>query len=326
MGGIALTKATPLLPPSSHSFQMLQIQHFKALIAISETGNISNAARHLSISQPALSQQIAKLEYLLGTTLFQRNTNPVIFLPPGIRLLESAYEITKSVNNSTRDIAFMTEGTVGKCHLSVECHSSYDWLLPSMAAFQKTWREVQLDLISGYQPDPISLLTKGDADLALVSEMPDRSDVLFYPLFTYQILALLAKSHPLATQPYLNQKDFERQVVAHYPIADERISLFHEFLLPAKINPARRTSEVTEFILHLAESQQAIAPLPSYLTTGYLATHKSVGARPIGENGLFGNLYAVTTVAGGKSPYLMDFIKTLRRICLETMKDVYPLR
>lgn len=320
-----LTWAVHFLP-SAHSFQMIQIHHLKALIAISETGNMSNAARYLAVSQPALSQQISKLEEQLGTQLFRRNTSPVIFFPPGILLLKTAYETMKNINYSTHNIALMIEGFVGKLHLSVECHSSFDWLLPSVAAFQKTWPKIQLDLISGYQPDPISLLVKGDADLALVSEMQDRSDVLFYPLLGCEIFALLAKSHPLATKPYLAEKDFERQVIAHYPIADERIGLFRDFLFPTKINPARRTSEVTEFILHLVESQKAVAALPSYLTAGYRMTHKTVVALPIGGNGFFGKLYAVTTAAGGNSPYLIDFIKIMRRVCLETMKDVYSLK
>ena len=232
----------------------------------------------------------------------------------------------RTVNNSTRDIAFMRKGIVGKLHLTIECHSSFDWLLPSMAAFQKTWPGIQLDLISGYQPDPISLLVKGDADLALVSEMQDRSDVLFYPLFCCEVLALLAKSHPLAARDYLTAADFERQVVAHYPLADDRFELMRDMLLPANVHPTRRSSEVTEFIFHLVANQQAIAALPSYLTTGYLMTQKTLITRPIGKHGLFGKLYAVTTAAGGNSPYLIDFIKILRGVCFETMQDIHPLK
>lgn len=304
---------------------MIQITHLKALIAISQTGNISNAARRLSVSQPALSQQIKNLETHLGTELFQRNTNPVIFLPAGKRLLESAYEITKIVTNSKRDISLMIAGIVGKLRIAVECHSSFDWLMPSMAAFQRDWPDIQMDLVSGFQPDPVSLLTKDEADLVIVNAMQDRPDVLFYPLFRYEILVLLAELHSLAGKAYLAAHDFLGQVLAHYPITDEQMDLLREVLIPANINPPRRSAEITDSILHLVASKQAIAALPGWLVGPHLSRNH-VTARPIGQNGLFTNLYAATTLAGGNTAYLPDFIKTLKRRSFETLAGIHEIK
>ena len=304
---------------------MIQITHLKALIAISQTGNMSNAARRLSVSQPALSQQIKNLEAHLGTELFQRNTNPVTFLPAGKRLLESAHEVTKIVNNSKRDISLMIAGLVGKLRIAVECHSSFDWLMPVMADFQQNWPDIQMDLISGFQPDPVSLLTKDEADLVIVNAMQDRPDVLFYPLFRYEILALLSELHSLAGKAYLAAHDFLGEVLAHYPISDERLELVREILMPANINPPRRSAEITDSILHLVASKQALAALPGWLV-GPDLIRNHVTARPIGQNGLFANLYAATTVAGGNTTYLPDFIKTLRRICFEKFEGIREVR
>ncbi|MES2437425.1 MAG: LysR family transcriptional regulator [Verrucomicrobiota bacterium] len=304
---------------------MIQITHLKALIAISQTGNMSNAARRLSVSQPALSQQIKNLEAHLGTELFQRNTNPVTFLPAGKRLLESAYEITRSVTNSKRDISLMIAGMVGKLRIAVECHSSFDWLLPSMAAFQRDWPDIQMDLVSGFQPDPVSLLTKDEADLVIVNAMQDRPDVLFYPLFRYEIFALLSDLHSLAGKAYLVAHDFLGEVLAHYPISDQRIDLLREVLVPANVNPSRRSAEITAAILHLVASKQAIAALPGWLL-GADFTRNQVTARPVGQNGLFANLYAATTLAGGNTTYLPDFIKTLRRRSFETLAGIQEIK
>lgn len=306
-------------------FDMIQITHLKALIAISQTGNMSNAARRLSVSQPALSQQIKNLEAHLGTELFQRNTNPVTFLPAGRRLLESAYEITKIVTNSKRDISLMIAGMVGKLRIAVECHSSFDWLMPTMAAFQREWPDIQMDLVSGFQPDPVSLLTKDEADLVIVNAMQDRPDVLFYPLFRYEILALLAELHSLAGKAYLAAHDFLGEVLAHYPISDERVEILREILGPANINPPRRSAEITDAILHLVASKQAIAALPSWLV-GQDLTRNHITARPIGQNGLFANLYAATTLAGGNTTYLPNFIKVLRQISFETLPGIHDIR
>lgn len=304
---------------------MIQITHLYALIAISKTGNMSNAARLLSVSQPALSQQIKSLENYLGTELFQRNTNPVTFLPAGKRLLESAFEITKSVTNSKRDISLMIAGRIGKLRIAVECHSSFDWLMPVMATFQRDWPDIQMDLVSGFQPDPVSLLTKDEADLVIVNAMQDRTDVLFYPLFRYEILALVAETHSLAGKAYLAAHDFLGEVLAHYPVPEERIDVLREVLTPANINPSQRSAEVTDAILHLVASQQANAVLPGWLVGPDLARNH-ITARPIGQNGLFANLYAATTLAGGNTTYLPDFVKTLRRISFETLVGIQELK
>ncbi len=300
---------------------MIQIPHLQALIAVSQTGNISNAARLLSISQPALSQQIKNLEIYLGTKLFQRNTNPITFLPAGKRLLESAYEVTKSVNDSERDISLMIAGTIGKLRISVECHSSFDWLMPAMAAFQREWPDIQMDLVSGFQPDPVSLLTQNTADLAIVSSMQDRPDVLFHPLFRYEIFALISEMHPHAGKAYLSAHDFLGEVIGHYPVPGDRIELLREILIPADINPRRRNAEITDSILHLVASNKIIAALPGWLVGEHLARNH-ITARPIGRNGLFANLYAATTLAGGNTSYMPDFVKTLRRISFETLTGI----
>lgn len=57
---------------------------------VGRTGNISQAARELYISQPAVSRAIQKLEENLDTTLFKRNSRGVTLTPDGALLYEKA--------------------------------------------------------------------------------------------------------------------------------------------------------------------------------------------------------------------------------------------
>ena len=50
----------------------LNLRHLRALPAIMRHGSINAAAEEVSLSQPALTQGLAKLERQLGTTLFVR--------------------------------------------------------------------------------------------------------------------------------------------------------------------------------------------------------------------------------------------------------------
>ena len=60
----------------------LNLRHLRAVVAIAEHGSISSAARAVSITQPAISQGLARLEELLGEKLFDRR-------PDGMALVEA---------------------------------------------------------------------------------------------------------------------------------------------------------------------------------------------------------------------------------------------
>ena len=61
----------------------MEIYTMNYVLAVADLGNFSLAAQACHVGQPALSQQIAKLERELGITLFYRNS-------PGRRLLTEA--------------------------------------------------------------------------------------------------------------------------------------------------------------------------------------------------------------------------------------------
>jgi DNA-binding transcriptional LysR family regulator len=62
--------------------------------------------------------------------------------------------------------------------------------MPSMDAFREQWSQVELDLVSGFHPDPVGLLGENRADLVIVSHAGKRTGVVFHPLFSYQVLAV----------------------------------------------------------------------------------------------------------------------------------------
>ncbi|MFD2255118.1 LysR family transcriptional regulator [Luteolibacter algae] len=300
---------------------MIEIRHLRALIAVAETGNLSKAGKHLNLSQPALSQQMKALEEMVGAEVFHRKSNPLRLSPVGERLLCSAYEIEKTLKQTERDVARIAEGKAGQLRIAVECHSCFDWLMPSMDAFREGWPEVEMDLVSGFQPDPTGLLAEGQADLVIVSSAKPRSGVVYHPLFRYEVLALLARGHPLARKAYLTARDFRDETLVTYPIPDERIDVIREVLKPASIDPPRRMTELTVGILQLVASRRAIAAMPGWAVQPFL-DREYVSSRPIRKGGLFANLYSATTAEGAGAAYMREFLETMRRISFSELKGI----
>jgi len=290
---------------------MLELRHLRTLIAIAETGNLSRAGRRLHLSQPAVSHQMRAMEEHYGGPLFERKSHPLRLSRLGKRLVDLAYDLEQRIGEAERDLERIANGESGQLRIAVECHSCFDWLMPSMDRFREQWPEVELDLVSGFHADPIGLIGENRADLVITSHSPKRPGIAFEALFRYEVLALVGKEHPLARKPYLVARDFAPETLVTYPIPDERIDLVREVLAPAGISPRRRAIELTVAILQLVASHRGIAALPGWAVQAYLDRNYVTGL-PIGRNGLFTTLYAAVSASLAAAPYLQEFIAIIR--------------
>lgn len=296
----------------------------QTLLALFETGTLSGAAERVHLTQSALSHQIKQLESHYATPLFERKTQPLRLSPTGQRLLVLAQAVTSLVAEAERDVARLVQGRAGKLRIAVECHTCFEWLMPAMDAYRQNWPEVELDLVSGFHANPLSLLHEDKAELAIVSEQHKNADVVFHPLFGFEIVGLVSSLHALAKKDHLTPHDFADETLVTYPVADEMLDVVRLFLKPRGIEPKRRTAELTVAILQLVASRRGIAAMPAWAVQSYLQTGY-VLAKRIGKNGLRGELYAATNQTVAQAAYIQDFVATLRSVSFNRLPGVVPL-
>ncbi|MDR7268003.1 LysR family transcriptional regulator for metE and metH [Pelomonas saccharophila] len=300
----------------------LELRHLRTLVALREAGNLSRAAQLLNLTQSALSHQLKGLEEHYGAELFARKSNPLAFGAVGQRLLKLADAVLPQVDEADRDVRRLVDGSAGQLRIAVECHTCFDWLMPAMDAFRERWPEVELDIVSGFQADPVGLLHQDRAELAIVSDVDaDEAGVVVHPLFSFEIVALLPKGHALLAKPWLEAADFADHTLITYPVPDEMLDLVRRVLQPAGIAPPRRTSELTVAMLQLVASGRGIAALPLWAVENYLA-RGYVARQRIGEAGLTGRLYAVSTPSLAAKPFLADFVRLMRETSLLNLAAV----
>lgn len=300
---------------------ILELRHLRTLLAIRDTGNLTRSAERLFLTQSALSHQLRLLEEHFALALVMRKSAPLKLTPAGEKLAQLAETILPQVTNAERAIAKLREGEAGQLRIAVECHTCFDWLMPAMDTFRNNWPEVELDIVSGFHADPVSLLYEDRADLAIISEVEDNPDIACLPLFSFDMVALLANDHPLTSKPWLEASDFAAETLITYPVADEMLDLVKKVLKPAGVKPQRRTSELTVAILQLVASRRGIAALPRwsvqhYLEKGYVA------AKPITAQGLTAELYAAVTKGREETAYVADFIRTMREVSVLNLPGV----
>lgn len=300
----------------------IEIKHLRTLKILHQTGSFGAAAKRLHLSQSALSHQLRALEQYLEMPLVIRATRPVTFTPAGKRLLALAEQVLPAVQAAERDLARLGGGQAGRLFIVVECHSCFEWLLPTMDAYREAWPEVEMDLTLGYSFDPLPALVRGEVDLVITSDPKTLAGINYEPLFAFQVLLVMAKDHPLATKRWIEPCDLRDQALITYPVERERLDVFRKFLDPAGVQPAsHRTCELTAMMLQLVASHRGVCVLPNWTLTEYLA-RDYVAARPLGPEPVWGTLYAALRQAESGLAYCQEFLETAREVSFRNLPGI----
>ena len=290
----------------------LELRHLQTLAALADTGNLAKAAERLFVTQSALSHQLKALEGHYGAPLFERNTKPLRFTQAGLRLLQLARDVLAQVGEAEREVARWVGGGSGQLRVAVECHTCFDWLMPAMDNFRAHWPEVELDLVSGFLTEPMTLIEQNLADFVVIHDAPaPRPGVVVEKLFSYETVAIVSPRHALAAKPFLTPQDFADETLISYPVADEMLDVMKHFLLPASVRPKRRNAELTAAILQLVASGRGIAALPSWSVLASLEKGYVIAKR-LGREGLFCDLYAAMPESLSRKPSMQDFLAKVK--------------
>ena len=178
-----------------------------------------------------------------------------------------------------------------------------------------------MDIVSGFQADPIGLLYGHRADIAIVADTDSSENVDYHPLFSFEIVALVAKDHTLAGRDYLVAEDFAADTLITYPVPDDMLDIVRLVLKPAGLNPPRRTTELTVAMLQLVASKRGIATLPHWAAQNYI-NRDYVLAKRITPTGLTGRLYAACLPELSSQAFLRDFVQSTRENCYLKLSNV----
>jgi LysR family transcriptional regulator, regulator for metE and metH len=300
---------------------MIELRHLRSLMAIAESRTFAAAAERVHLTQSALSHQVRAIERHYGVRLFDRSRQGARLTHAGDRLLALAREVLGRVAEAERDVARLKDNTGGELRIALECHTCFEWLMPVLDDFRRRWPEIEVDLVSGFHSDPLSLLPEGKANLIVGSEVPRSGAYAAAPLFAFEVLLVMAPEHRLRGRRRIHAEDLPGETLITYPVPPRRIDLIRHVLEPAGIKLERRTAELTIAILQLVASRRGVAALPNWGVKSYV-DHDYVLAKPIGAKGLWSSLYAVTSRALAGKNYVQDFVAILREKCAADLEGI----
>jgi LysR family hydrogen peroxide-inducible transcriptional activator len=182
--------------------EMHQLRYFAK---VAELGNVTRAAEACHVSQPSLSQQIAKLERELGQPLFER-------LGRGVRLTEAGRLFKRyadQILSLTEDACTRVADTPDSGRLVLAAIPTIaPYYLPAvLMRFARECPKAQIEIVEDTTANILRLLAHGDADLAILALPIQAPHVHTRTLFTEELLAVLPSHHRLAREPKIGVKD-----------------------------------------------------------------------------------------------------------------------
>ncbi|MET0424115.1 MAG: LysR family transcriptional regulator [Actinoplanes sp.] len=182
----------------------MELRALQYFVTVAEELHFGRAAQRLQIVQPAVSQQLARLERELGVRLVERTSRRVRLTPAGVRVLSAARE-TLAAAARVRVVAGEPAAAlrVGVASCVTE---RVDRALARMRDGERPAEPQLVDLPVTARLDAVR---DGELDLALVRGAVSFSAATVVRAWSEPLLAVLSREHPLAGKPAVGLHDLD---------------------------------------------------------------------------------------------------------------------
>ena len=178
----------------------LKLRQLRLLVAVGRHGNIQNAARELSISQPAATKMIQDLEVDFEVKLFQRTNRGVIPTVFGKTLIRHGKLIFAQVSNAAQELDDLIEGSSGRVVIGTLLAASPELLPAAIELLLAERPKVAIRISEGTNEVLMPTLLSGEIDM-VVGRLPShryRDRIKQEKLYDDSITAVVGRQHPLA--------------------------------------------------------------------------------------------------------------------------------
>ncbi len=191
----------------------LSIRQLQAFREVMRTGSISEAARALNRTQPAVSAAIASLEEELGLTLFERQRGRLVRKPEAMFFLEETEAVLERLAHTSRtmkELASLKEG-----RLRIACMpASSQFMMPRLVAdFVCDKPQVKVSLMMRASSIIEEWVASQQYDLGF-AETPPPNSALATKDFALSCVCALRHDDPLAQKAMITPQDLSGKPLA----------------------------------------------------------------------------------------------------------------
>lgn len=176
----------------------MELRQLRYFIAVAEEMHFNRAAERLHIAQPALSQQIQRLERNLKTQLFIRTTRSVEITDTGRVLLEAARRVVSEAERAQSQVELATLGSTGLLRVGFVSSAALSLLPVMVNRMHEFLPQVRFQLQENTTERQIQAVLDGQLDVGIVREIEPIEGIHTTPLKREALVVAVPETHRLA--------------------------------------------------------------------------------------------------------------------------------
>ncbi len=195
----------------------VELRHLRYFVAVAEELHFGRAAQKLHLSQPPLSQQIRRLEKLIGYPLFTRTSRSVKLTSAGEAYLERARRTLRIVRRDMDEARSVAQGEVGSLHIGFVGSAMLTTLPGILKAYRKAYPRVELHLHESFTSRVVEELADGTLDVGILRDGDADRTMRVSTLFSEPYVAVLPVHHVHAGQKSISPAVLRGEPFVYYP-------------------------------------------------------------------------------------------------------------
>ena len=195
----------------------IELRHLRYFVAVAEELHFGRAALRLHLAQPPLSQQIQKLEEILGVALLTRTSRSVALTAAGVSFLERAQRTLRNVRRDIEEARNIGHGEVGSLHIGFVGSAMLTSLPAIFRAYRQAYPQVRLHLHESFTAKVIDGLQNGTLDAGLLRDGDPSDGIVASTIYTEPFVAVLPIYHPCVKKKSISPASLRDDPFVYYP-------------------------------------------------------------------------------------------------------------
>ncbi|GAB2604739.1 LysR family transcriptional regulator [Kribbella endophytica] len=172
----------------------MELRQLKYFVTVAEELHFGKAAERLAIVQPAVSQQVARLERELGLRLFDRSSRRVALTGDGERMLREARAVLSAADQAATVAAELVAGQSGVFRIGTS-PGLRDRLERGLAVLRSSAPGIEIKLSSRPPAQQLEALRSGELDVAFIRGSVNSRSLRAIPLWDEPLSVLLPSAY-----------------------------------------------------------------------------------------------------------------------------------
>lgn len=240
----------------------MNLSQLQVLVAIVDTGSLTEAAEVVSLTQSAVSYSLSKLEAELGVTLLERGRSGITVTRIGEEVVQHARIVISQTEIIRQKTARERGISVGKIRFGSVARIPSRLLTGIIRNFQHQYPDIEIIFFEGTPNELTDWLEQGIIDVGTVIE-PQRFTQAA-PLMHDEIKAITSVNHELAKQDSVPIERF-----LHEPLVGPKaeFGLIHQFIKTPQFSHVQLRYEVTtqNTIFAMVRENMGVTLMPQML-------------------------------------------------------------